>query len=55
MKYEITSDRFGPLGAIVTDKDLAGCNVQALVAAGHVKAVRPKQPGQMATTTRETD
>jgi len=38
MTYEVTSDRVRGFdrGEIVTDTDLLGCNIVALVAAGHL-------------------
>ena len=38
MNYQVTSDRVRNFdrGEIVTDADLLGCNIVALVAAGHL-------------------
>ena len=41
MTYEVTSDRMGwPAKTILTVDDLAGCNIDALVAGGHLSPVK---------------
>lgn len=58
--YLVTSSRLGlPEGATVTDGDLDGCNVAALVAAGHLTAAKPPsskptpEPAVEAATSKE--
>lgn len=40
MSYVVTSDNFvaGEFGQTVSEEDLAGCNIPALISAGHLKA-----------------
>ncbi|MGB1506454.1 MAG: hypothetical protein ACPHDT_13305 [Acidimicrobiales bacterium] len=44
MKYTVTSDRIAghAQGDTVTDDDLEGANVPALIAAGHLAEAKPK-------------
>jgi hypothetical protein len=56
MSWTVISERLDwPVGTVLTDDDLAGCNIDALVTAGHLapahkpKAVRendPVEPGE---------
>ena len=42
MKYEVVSDRLDwPADTVLSVRDLAGCNIEALVAAGHLRPARP--------------
>jgi len=52
--YKVTSDRFGgkKLGDSVTDSELDGLNVDALLAAGHLELVRSKSSEK---TTHESE
>ena len=50
MKYEVTSNRLRwPAGTLLTVSELAGCNIDALVAAGHLAAVSPKRTRTVVT------
>jgi hypothetical protein len=51
--YMVTSDRLGGFkrGDIVTDKDLEGVDVEALVEAGHLSTQSTKKSGK----TKETE
>ena len=41
MKYEVISDRLAwPAGTVLPVRDLAGCNIEALVAGGHLRPVK---------------
>ena len=41
MRYEVTSGRLDwPAGTTLTVRDLAGCNIDALVAGGHLRPVK---------------
>ena len=42
-KYEVTSDNLSghEKGASVTDKQLAGANIEALIQGGHIKETNP--------------
>lgn len=56
--YLVASSRLGlPEGATVTDGDLSGCNVDALVDAGHLTPEPPKTknpaPAVEAATSKE--
>ena len=48
MKWTVISDRLAwDAGSVLTDDDLAGCNIEALVAGNHlspVKATTKKNP-----------
>ncbi len=42
MKYKIVSDRLTGAGRIVDSVELAGCNIDALLDAGHIVPVEAK-------------
>ena len=45
MNYKVTSDRMPwPAGQIVTDDDLEGCNIEALLDGGHLAKARNTKP-----------
>ncbi len=48
MKYKVNSNRISgyAVGDFVTADDLKGCNMEALVAAGHLKKTKPEKPEQ---------
>jgi hypothetical protein len=52
--YKVVSDRFAvaAVGAQVSDADLSGCNVDALVAGGHLEPVKAHKADK---TTTEGD
>jgi hypothetical protein len=51
MTWRVTSDRFvRPRGTVLTESDLAGCNIVAAVAAGHLEAVKNRKPRKAAET-----
>lgn len=51
MAYIVTSPRFvTPEGSTVTEDQLAGCNIAALVAAGHLTPVVTRSTGSAAST-----
>lgn len=37
MNYMVLSDNFGEVGSIVTDEELEGLNVEALIEGGHIQ------------------
>jgi hypothetical protein len=37
MNYVVLSDNFGEVGSIVTDEELEGLNVEALIEGGHIE------------------
>ena len=59
-KYEVTSDNFAaPRGTALTDADLAGCNVLALIEGGHLTR-KPEAPASTdkaapVAVTKESD
>lgn len=54
MRYEVTSDRQPwPRGTALDTNDLAGCNIQALVYAGHLTVVEDKKPRKLVVETAE--
>ena len=54
MKYEVTSDRFvRPQGTVLTESDLAGCNIEAAVAGGHLAPVKPRRKPAVPAETPE--
>jgi hypothetical protein len=53
MNYRVTSDRMPwKSGQIVTDDDLEGCNIEALLDGGHLAKARNTKP-EPATDTEE--
>ena len=51
MRWEVTSDRFDrPRGTVLTEQDLAGCNIRAAVEAGHLVPVAAPKPRKAART-----
>ena len=45
MTWRVTSDRFvRPRGTVLTEQDLAGCNIRAAVAGGHLAPVPTRKP-----------
>lgn len=51
MTWQVTSDRFDrPRGTVLTESDLAGCNIMAAVAAGHLAKVADPKPRKAART-----
>ena len=51
MSWEVTSDRFDrPRGTVLTEQDLAGCNIEAAVAGGHLAPVPTRKPRKAADT-----
>jgi len=51
MTWQVMSDRFvHPRGAVLGESDLAGCNIMAAVAAGHLAAVKTRKPRKAAET-----
>ena len=55
MNYQVLSKRMDwPAGSIVDTKMLAGCNIDALVAGGHLApAAKPTKPAAPADSTAE--
>ena len=55
--YMVTSDRLGGFkrGDTVTDKDLEGVDVEALVDAGHLSTQSTKKSGKTKDTEKEKD
>ena len=54
MKYQVTSRRFAwPEGTVLTESDLAGCNIEAAVAGGHLAPVKPRRKPAMPAETPE--
>lgn len=44
MKYQVVSSRFRwPEGTTLTESDLAGCNIAAAVAGGHLAPVKTRR------------
>lgn len=44
MTYRVLSSRLSwPAGTVLTVSELAGCNIDALIAAGHLAAVNTKR------------
>jgi len=56
-KYTVTSHRLAghELGDTVTDDDLKGANVPALIAGGHLTADEPKKSRKSAPEESEAD
>lgn len=52
MMWQVASDRFDrPFGTVLTASDLAGCNIKAAVAGGHlVPVMQTKKPRKAADT-----
>jgi hypothetical protein len=43
--YTITSDNFAaPRGSTISDADMLGCNIPALIEAGHLSIYQPEAP-----------
>jgi hypothetical protein len=57
MKYTVKSDRLAghAQGDTVTDDDLKGANVRALIAGGHLSADEPKKSRKSAEPESEAD
>lgn len=57
MVYTVTSDRFAGFkrGDTVTDKDLVGVDVEALVEAGHLSTQSTKKSGKNKDTETDKD
>lgn len=54
MTYRVTSERLRwPLGEIITADDLAGSNIGALLAAGHLAEVDEPEPDPKPKTRRK--
>ena len=55
--FIVTSDKLGGLkrGDTVTDKDLEGVNVEALIDGGHLSTYAPKKPAKTKDTETEKD
>ena len=52
MTWTVCSDRMGwPQGSVLSDGDLAGCNIVALVEGGHLAPVAPDVPKKMSKRT----
>ena len=53
MTWTVTSDRFDrPRGTILTEADLAGCNIKAAVVAGHLAVTPPRKNRKTETPAR---
>ena len=51
MNYKVTSDRLQwDAGQIVTEDDLDGCNIEALLDSGHLAKARNTKPDPETTT-----
>ena len=51
MSWKVISDRFDrPRGTVLTESELAGCNIMAAVEAGHLAPVEAKKPRKAART-----
>jgi len=54
MRYIVASDRQPwPRGTVLGTDDLAGCNIEALVYAGHLTVVEEKKPRKVVVETAE--
>ena len=54
MRYEVTSDRQPwPRETELDTDDLSGCNIEALVYAGHLAVVEDKKPQRTVVETAE--
>ena len=54
MRYVVASDRFDrPRGTVLTKSELAGCNIGAAVAGGHLAPVKPRRKPAMPAETPE--
>ena len=54
MSWTVTSHRLPwASGTVVGQDDLAGCNIDALLAAGHLSPVQPKFPNKPAVPAVE--
>jgi hypothetical protein len=54
MRYKVTSDRQPwRRGTLLSADDLAGCNIEALVYGGHLRAVEDKRPREVVVQTAE--
>jgi hypothetical protein len=54
MRYKVTSDRQPwRRGTFLGADDLAGCNIEALVYAGHLTVVEDKKPRKVVVETAE--
>ena len=46
-RYRVEGPLLGvQVGDVITDRDLPGCNIEALVAGGHVSVVTDTQPNK---------
>jgi len=57
MKYQVTSSRFAwPSGTVLDESDLAGCNIMAAVAGGHLAPVKTRRkPAEPAETPERAE
>jgi len=57
MRYQVTSSRFAwPEGTVLTESDLAGCNIMAAVAGGHLAPVKTRRkPAEPAETPERAE
>ena len=50
MTYRVLSSRLSwPAGTVLTVSELAGCNIKALISAGHLAPVSPKRTRTVVT------
>jgi len=54
MRYRVASNRQPwPSGTVLGEDDLQGCNIEALVYAGHLTVVEDKRPRKAVVETAE--